>query len=69
MRKYILKHTQMTNTFDTKIISGASLDQLEKFQDSSTLPNIEYNCTILFGVKCIGHLCVLQNNFAHRLQL
>ena len=68
MRKYILKHTQMINTLDTKIIlhnyilylgepntldtkiilHNYILSQLEKFQHSLSLPNIKYNCTILF---------------------
>ena len=42
-------------------ISGASLSQVEKFQCSSTLPNIKYNSAIYFCVKCTGHLCMLQN--------
>ena len=30
------------------IISKASLSKLEKFQHSLTLPNVKYNCAVLF---------------------
>ena len=43
-RKWVLTMCTVGNLS----ISGTSLSQLEKFQCSSDLPNIKYNCTILF---------------------
>ena len=42
-------------------ISGASLGVLEKFQCSLAVPNIKYNCAILFCLKCMDHLFMLEN--------
>ena len=32
-------------------------------QCNSAVPNIKYNCTIIFCDKCFSHLCMLQNIF------
>ena len=47
-------------------ISEPSLGILEKFQHSSALTNIKYNCVVLFWVNCIGYLFMLQNIFSYR---
>ena len=43
-RKWVLTMCSVGNLW----ISEVSLSQLEKFQRSSALPNIKYNCAILF---------------------
>ena len=43
-RKWVLTMCSVGNLW----ISEASLSKLEKFQCSSALPNIKYNCAILF---------------------
>ena len=48
------------------LISGASLSQLEKYQHSSAVPNMKYNCAILFLCQMYWSLCMLQNIFSHR---
>ena len=40
-------------------ISKSSLSIFEKLQCSLAVPNIKYNCTILFLYECIDHLCML----------
>ena len=39
----------------------------EKFQGSSPLPNIKYNCAVSFlSQYCISYLFILPNIFSHR---
>ena len=56
-RKWVLTMCSVGNLW----ISEASLSQLEKFQCSSALPNIKYNCAILF-------LCQMYRSFVYALK-
>ena len=47
-------------------ISEQSLSVLEKIQHNLVLPNIKYNCAVLFLDKCIGYLFLLLNIFSVR---
>ena len=59
-----LNHVHCWKSLNTGA-SGASLSQQEKFQPSLAVPNIKYNCAVLF----LCHLRMLQNIFSHRRPL
>ena len=58
-RKWVLIPCTVGNLW----ISQASPNKLGKFQHRSALPNIKYNCAVLFWVKCIGCLLHFQIHF------
>ena len=46
-----------------------SVDNVEKFQHSSALPNIKYDCVVLFLVNYIRYLFMLPKKFSYRQPL
>ena len=63
MRKYILEHTQITNTFDAKIILQYYILYLWTAELRSNFSSILKDAFDIdqyyFCAKCDGHLCML----------